>query len=295
MPITPMPITPMPITKSSGVLPPAFTYTSERPWHQRHRTLLLGLLVVSLGSLVTGSIARLALWREHELGTPSPPQPRFSSRKGTTRLGSEKPHEGKLPSLGQLRARALRLERRGDHRGAYIAYSKILERDSGDQAMKGFVRNGVELGHEHLLFLLPPDADLAQLLGVRLWMVKGNWSRAAEAYVRLPWRLRRTIRLRLWHAEILQRSGHLERSRHAYARLLDDPRLQRERKMRIEAMIGLSEVLLDREYEFASRSIARRARRLLGVDEMGGLRMRIERQLDRCEAALAAMKGRTKP
>jgi hypothetical protein len=189
----------------------------------------------------------------------------------------------------------MQLERRGDHGGAYLAFSKVLERASDDPlAMIGFVRNGVELGHEHLLFLLPPDADLAHLLGVRHWMVKGNWSQAAEAYSQLPRRLRRTILVRLWRAEILQRSGHLERSRQAYARLLDDPGLLRERRMRIEAMVGLSEVLLDREYEYASRSLARRARRALGVDEMGGLRMRIERQLDRCEAALASLKGRTK-
>jgi hypothetical protein len=288
---------PQPAGPTNDSYPPAFCYEGGgETVHTGRWTTWRWLLAGGVATLIIWAVVIGLLVQRSRNPEETRPSLRARPAPQRTKRASPVPPPSRRREVlrpEQAVKTATHLMQQRDFVGAHLMYAAALEVSPHHQrALEGYARSGVELGHEHVLERLRRSGSTALRrlepeLHVRLWMARKNWARAAEAMRDLPRRRRRREPgLQLLQAELLHHSGRLERARKAFAALVER-RHRLARRHRVEALIGLSEVLLKRNYRTASRSNALRALRVLGSDDLGGLRRRVELQLQRCAVALA--------
>lgn len=278
---------PMEATQQPGTTPPSVLGLVAH--RDRDRTWIVLAAVSVLFSVALGILGGVLL---RLVAEPVPARQREVARSTPPPKPARPPLARQRPNLELLLKQAREAAARDDHPAAYDAFGRVLtHRPDDPAALWGFAASGVELGHEHVLFLLQRSMHQklrrkAPVLGVRLAMVNGKWKRADRLIRALPRRARYSTRVMTWTAQIWHRLGRLESARPLYKRVLRDPRL-RDRRVRAEALIGLSEVLLDRNYRTGSFKRARQAREIAARLGSPALTRRIERQIIRCRQALS--------
>jgi hypothetical protein len=156
--------------------------------------------------------------------------------------------------------------------------------------MLGRARSGVELGRPDALPARPADAprELGRqlpLLRVRLALIRGEWRRADRLIKRLPRPVRYRPRQMVWMALAWRGLGRVEEARYALQLVLRDPRLH-DNRLKVEAMLDLSEVQLQRGQPHAAFEAARSAAVLARGLGSTALLARAEQQLARSKIAL---------
>jgi hypothetical protein len=291
--LVPLP-SPLPLeaTPAPGSSPPSAPWVEAYPFSGK-RALAVAAVVAVLIAIVVGVLAGVVLRR---LTTPTttpaaaPPSPvAAASRTSTPPPPAKKRPTRALPapSVEGILARARDLAAREEHGRAFALFASALAADPANAAAaSGYAASGVELGRGEVLDLLrrsrrAEHRALLPVLEVRLAMVNRRWDRADRLYSELPRRDQEQLRPLLWRAEIWRARGWPDRARRTYLRVLGEPTARRSVE-RIEAMLGLSEILVTRNRRSEAAWYARRALAFattLGADH---LRKRIHDQLGRC-------------
>jgi len=287
---------PMEATQPPGVSPPSVAAVACRPL--RRLWIAIGAAAV-LGAVGVGVLAGVLLRR---LSLPQPasrppqaakattlPTPRVLPARGVARRRPTRPPS---VSTAEILARARTAERLEEHTRAFELYRQVLARDPTNvEATLGRARCGVVIGRDEGLVLLEatpsvPGRDrLLPGLRIQLALARREWRKAWRLLQRLPRARRYQPRGMVWMALVWRGIGRTEDARYALQQVLRDPRL-RDDRLRLEALLRLSEVQLERRHlEDAvgrARAAAEIARRLGST----ALLARVEQQVARCQIAL---------